>query len=383
MGVTVTPHELDGQTGSSRLTVTYARGAFEAPFRFVNRNDLNAKSTIGADIPLTADWKPFICEHPINPTGVYGIVNTNDYLATTGLDVGRTLGMVAPDSFRVVYPKLTQAASAIVASTPGLGRKVAGFLFDLMLEQPAEAYAIHHSLLLDGGWAALARSGKGAVPVIPVIDIDDHRVVAKGLADVLEQPTGSVPFVGFTYAAYRSARLSYERIIESRPKLNERGIGVIVFGTPRVLDVEDRRGADLSAPHYSSFLIADGVGQRYIGRGGQGPHVARLFHRKDLESPQIAKGHDPSEHQGEESNFGSDGKLLDLFWRTVRGENTEADWKKNFPSAVSRLHEVVSSSGEFGVMRKRMRSNELATYRAEKSRLLAWINGERPPSFSR
>jgi hypothetical protein len=379
MGVTVTAHEQDEATGSSRLTVSYGRGSIEAPFRFINRNDLNAKSTIGADIPLTTDWKPFICEHPINPAGVHGIVNTNDYLATSALEVGRTLGMVAPDSFKVVFPKLTHNARIVVDASPALGRKVAGFLFDLMAERPADAYAIHYSLLQNGGWSALEKSGSGNVPVIPVVDIEDHRVVEASLVDILTRAGENVPFVGFTYAPYRAARLSYESIITARPKLNAKGMGVIVFGTPRTLDVEDQRGADLSAPHYSSFLIADGVGQRYISSGGQGPHVARLFHKTELAVPRVGHGHDATEHTGEEAGFGSDKKLLELFWRTVKGENTDSDWKRNFPSAVSRLHEVVASTGEYGVMRKQLSSNELADYRAQKSRLIEWINGERPP----
>jgi hypothetical protein len=379
MGVTVTPHEQDEATGTSRLTVSYGKGSIEAPFRFVNRNDLNAKSTVGADIPLTTDWKPFICEHPINPTGVHGILNTNDYLATSALEVRRTLEMVAADSFRVVYPKLTQNARVVVDASPELGRKIAGFLFDLMAEEPADAYAIHYSLLQEGGWAALENSGSGTVPVIPVVDIEDHRVVERALADVLARAGDRVPFVGFTYAPYRAARLSYERIITARSKLNEKGMGVIVFGTPRTLDVDDQRGADLSAPHYSSFLIADGVGQRYINSGGKGPHVARLFHKAELDVPRVGHGHDTEEHKGEETSFGSDSGLLDLFWRTVKGDNTDSDWKKNFPSAVSRLHEVVASAGEYGVMRDQLRSSELATYRAQKSRLLEWVNGERPP----
>jgi hypothetical protein len=161
-----------------------------------------------------------------------------------------------------------------------------------------------------------------------------------------------MPFLAFTYSSYSRANLSFEKILEARPKLHEKGTAVMVLGATRVLDVDDQHASDLSAAHYSSFLIADAVAQRYYGGGGGGdPPPTRIFERSDLTATQVGSGHDVKEHAGEDAAFCGDKKLNELFWRTVSGDNTAEDIKKHRGAAISRLHEVVVSSDEYGTMR--------------------------------
>lgn len=375
MGITVTPHELDDESGTSRLSVSYSHGVFDTPLRFVNRNDLNAKSTIGADVQLTSDRQPFVFEQWIDPAAVNGILNTNGFLGQFVTHVDSTLSRVDPHSFRVVYPRLTEGAVRLLEANPAHRVRVAKFLLDVMTELPADAYALQDDLLGDKEWTYLESQSRQA---IPVVEIGNLNAVTEALTRVPKRGASVAPFVAFTYSSYPRANLSYERILSARRLLHEKGIGVMILGATRVIGGVDRDVHDLSAPHYSSFLIADVVGQRYWGGGGKPLRKTRVFEKVDLAAPSVTPSHNASEHAGEDAAFLGDPKLKDLFWRTMQAQNTDEDWRKSRAPAMSRLHEILVSSGEYGAMRQFITSGELKEYRREKTRLASLLDRERP-----
>ncbi len=376
MGLTVEPHESDELTGTSHLTVAYGKGAVETPFRFVNNNDLNAKSRLGALTGVTVGGRPFFCEVPINPSKLQSILTSNDALARSRLAIERFLGLASPTAFRVVYPKLTQPALKQIAQNPALLTKVAAFLADLTTEVKPDAWAIQFPILRDGRWGAFQAAG--APPIVPVAEIRDEKQVVAALAEVPAANFTPVPFLGFSFATYGRSRLSHEYILQARPKLYERGMGVMVVGAPRYLSAWEGDGRDLSALHYSSFLIADVVAEMYhAGGAGATTHVARVFERRELEVPPINSKHDASEHFSEATLFEGDPKLVELFVRTMEASNTAEDWAKGRPSAVCRLHEVVSSGEEYGSMRNSLVKGDLVDYRERKKRLVAWQEQEK------
>lgn len=375
MGVEVKVQSVDDDSGVSRLSVANKKGNVETPTRFVNRNDLNAKSTIGADVPLTTGPQPFLCEHELTPVNIHGILNTNGYLAHVKLELEETLRHVDRTAFTVVYPKLTRAALAELPPSGGARVRVSKFLLDVMSEVPADIYAVQAEMLGPEEYEYLAKQGS---PIVPVVDIHNLDGVAAGIEVALKSGPGVVPLLGFTYATYPRANLAYEKILEARTRLHEAGVGIIVLGAPHVLGEYARDGKDLSGAHYSSFLVGDVVGQRYYSGGGPPVLSARIFEKEALEAPYVSKSHDFKEHEGEDGPFATDPKLRELFWRTMRAENTDEDWRKHRVPALSRVHEVLTSGQEFGSMRRFISSGELDEYRQTKTRLAALLHRERP-----
>ena len=107
-----------------------------------------------------------------------------------------------------------------------------------------------------------------------------------------------------------------------------------------------------------------------------------MFEKADLAVPHVSADHDASEHAGEEAQFGPDKKLVDLFWRTMRNQNTDEDWKKGRVPALSRLHEVSVSAGEFGTMRQFITKGELKEYLGRKRALAQLLASQHPESLN-
>jgi hypothetical protein len=376
MGLSLDVRDHDEGTGLSRLEVTAGTRTAETPLRMVNRNDLNAKSRVGAELQVTGDGRLFVSEHAFDHTGLNGILRTNGFLGQSASNVGNVLSHVDRGSIRVIYPKLTQKALTGATAAPSAKGKVADFFVDLAVEAPADAYAIQYSLLGPTQWA---RCEKADISIIPVVDVHDLAEVEKALVELPKRGPGRVPMIGFTYAIYRRANLAFERILEAREALHAAGIGVAVFGAPRTIG-GDGQSKDLSAPHYSSFRIADTVGQRYYDHGGAAVRVCHVFEKSELAAPQIAEGHRKEEHAGEDAAFAGDPKLQALFWRTIEARNTDEDWVRSRVSAITRLHELSVSRGEYEYMRGRLSAGDLGEYLDSKARLSTFLEAERPES---
>jgi hypothetical protein len=149
---------------------------------------------------------------------------------------------------------------------------------------------------------------------------------------------------------------------------------------------------DLSGPHYASFLIADAVGEKFnrafgesgrstAGRATQTPttpeHSVRLFRKADLTVRHVAGDRALSNHAGEEADLGDDVPIRELFLRTANGANTDTDWAKKRPGAISRIHEAVESAAEYKAMRGYIASGELQQYTSQKKLLSDLIASER------
>ncbi len=80
MGISIRPEERD-ENNFTRLTIDYKTSRAETPNRSVNRNDINAKNSIGANIPLTRIRNIFVYEESINEKVANNILNRNGYLA--------------------------------------------------------------------------------------------------------------------------------------------------------------------------------------------------------------------------------------------------------------------------------------------------------------
>ena len=373
MGITVTPKERDEATDLSRLEIKFDRGNVESPSRFITKVDINAKDGIGADIPLSRTRKLFMYEEFVNPNTIDNILNKNGYLATFLSNFQNFLLRVErSDALRLVYPKFTRSGLDNLESIGESGRnKVWQFIFDAIHElsygkAAIDGFYLQFDHLTEAGKRyALSQN----LPFIPVIDIHgDIRVVTKQMNDYMSLPSALVPFIGLTYSTKTRSNLAYNQAISVLDSLHEAGKGFITVGSPRTSGrwTED---PDVSAIHYSSFIVADLAAERAYGGGSSGEPNLRLFEKGDLAAPTLDHIHNAAEHMDELNALSGDTRLQELLGRMIGGiDNLLATDKRRAPY-LSRVHENLVTGSEYEKMRRSIMSNELLRYRSEKRRL--------------
>ena len=371
MGITIVPKERDETSDISRLEIKFPRGSIESPSRFITQVDLNAKDGIGADIPLSRTRKLFLYEEFINPQKIEKILNENGYLATFETNFRNFLSRVErADALRLVYPKFTvKGLSALENINESSKEKVWNFLFQLINELASGKDAIDGFLVQ---YDHLTQAGKGYIakqniPFIPTIDIHGKYLVVKHqLYTYKAMPSSLVPFIGLSYSTLSRANLAYQEAISMLDALHESGKGFITTDSPRVSGIRVF-DPDVSALHYSNFIVADlAAEKKYGGGGGNEPNV-RLFERGDLAIPTLHGAHNPNEHSGEDAFLQEDPKLRALLNDMFQGNVSASD--KSRAAYLSRIHENIISGKEYSDMRQNIASNELAHYRAGKHRM--------------
>ena len=364
MGITVIPGVPDNNSSISKLKVKYASGEFETPNRMVTNSDLNAKSGIGADIPLTRERKIYLCELPISARDISDILNTNGFLAEVELRYNSFLTRTdTTGTMRVIFPKFTDDALNVLETLPESQKiEIWRFLFDLVDEISPDAFAIQY-------WTTNANArnylDSQETPYIPVLDIKQSSNLTGYLTNLGEKSSSHTPFIGLTYSTYPRANLSYKILMERADKIHEGNKGIITFGSPRELGIHEA-DRDISALHYSNFLVADVSAERSYPGGGGKRSSARLFEKKDLAVPIPGDTHNEEEHFDELSLFARDRNLQEYFLSFVRGT---VDMTISRAHYFSRVHENLVSDTEYRDMRAHIASHELGEYRKRKLRI--------------
>lgn len=382
MGVNITPHERD-VANISRLSVNFNRGGFETPNRFVMRHDLNAKSGIGADIDLTSKRNLFICEEEINEDVLNDLSTRNGFLGEFKSILEKPLDRVeSTKSLKAVFPKVIKKVKPLMSSDGSTRDNVTHFVLDLMSELDVDLYLLQVELLSDPVIKYLGSLGR---QYAPIFDIHDYKNIVARLPNFIDESPDTVPFIGFTFALYPNAYLAYRYVMSNMEKIHEKNKGILSVEIPRNLGNENSTNVDtdISAPHYSSFLISDITAEIYRPKrdikkkkGPEGDSNAeeprrytRIFEKKDLALPVIAQGCNPADHEGEDDFLGPDENLRKLFWRTLSLQNTPEDRRKNRPGFMSRIHESLMTTVEYENMQKSILNHELLEYRRNKIRM--------------
>lgn len=371
MGITIVPKERDETTDISRLEIKFPRGSIESPSRFITKVDLNAKDGIGADIPLSRTRKLFLYEEFINPKKIHKILNENGYLSVFLTNFRNFLSRVErADALRLVYPKFTKEG---LTALEGIGEsnrnKIWAFFFQLISELASgkdaiDGFFVQYDHLTQAAQNYIAKQN---LPFIPTIDIHgDRPVVRRQLENYSTMSSSLVPFIGLSYSTLSRSNLAYQDAISMLDGLHESGKGFITTDSPRV----SGRGVfdpDVSALHYSNFIVADLAAERIYGGGSGGEPNIRLFEKGDLAVPPLDGAHNANEHSGEDGFLQEDSKLRTLLNNMFQGTITASDSSR--ASYLSRVHENIVTGTEYAEMRKSITNSELPHYRAEKHRI--------------
>ena len=371
MGITIVPKERDETSDISRLEIKFPRGSIESPSRFITQVDLNAKDGIGADIPLSRTRKLFLYEESINPEKIKKILNENGYLARFLTNFRNFLSRVEQaDALRLVYPKFTREGLLALESIGESSKeKVWIFFFQLINElstgkDAIDGFLVQYDHITQGNRDYISKQN---LPFIPTINIHGvYQVVKRQLETYKAMPSSLVPFIGLSYSTLSRANLAYHEAISMLDSLHESGKGFITTDSPRVSGIRVF-DPDVSALHYSNFIVADlAAEKKYSGGSGDKPNV-RLFEKRDLAVPPLQGTHKSNEHSGEDGFLQEDPKLRTLLNNMFQGTVSASDTSRAI--YLSRVHENIISGTEYSDMRKSIAANELPHYRAEKHRI--------------
>ena len=378
MGITVVSKERDQLTDISRLEIKFPRGSIESPSRFITKVDLNAKDGIGADIPLSRTRKLFLYEEFINPKKIQRILNENGFLAVFQTNFRNFLSRVErADALRLVYPKFTKdGLTALESIGESNQNKVWAFFFQLISELASEkdtidGFFVQYDHLTQAAQNYIAKQN---LPFIPTIDIHgEYSVVRRQLINYAAMSSSLVPFIGLSYSTMSRSNLAYQDAISMLDDLHESGKGFITTDSPRV----SGRGVldpDVSALHYSNFIVADLTAERIYGGGSGGEPNVRIFEKGDLAVPPLDGTHNAVEHSGEDVFLQKDSRLRILLNNMFQGTISASDSSR--AAYLSRVHENIITGTEYANMRKSIANNELLHYRTEKHRINALLQYE-------
>ncbi len=370
MGITIVPKERDENSDLSNLEIKFPGGSIESPSRFITKVDLNAKDGIGADIPLSRTRKLFLYEEWINKDKIESMLTNNGYLADFQKNFKNFLSRVKEShALKLIYPKFTKGGlEALDTAGENNRNKIWAFFFQVVSEfasgsDSIDGFLVQYDHLTESGRNYIMKQN---LPFIPTVDMHaKYNIVSQQLKTYASMPSSLVPFIGLNYSTFSRGNLAYQDAIQMLDFLHESGKGFITVDSPRVSGskVSD---PDVSALHYSNFIVADLVAER-IYHGGSGKPKLRLFEKDDLATPHIDNSQNASEHSGEDYFLKEDEKLHKILINMFHGEVSPSDTSR--AAYLSRVHENILSETEYKKMRKSISDNELPNYRTEKRRL--------------
>lgn len=362
MVIEITPHSRDNFNDLSTLTIKHDHGIIETPNRLVNRYDLNAKSQIGADIPLTRKSKTFMIEERFNPKSVDQILNENGYFGAILRKFRPIINQIeTSEALAFLYPSLTSEAYTKL-DTRLKKKEFIRFFCKIAKFLNLESIVLP---TIDNIFEMSAEVSKQGLQLIPVLEpTSETKIFESHLQNCRKIGGNNIPIIGLRFAQYPNANKTYDLIMDQFDKIHEKGQGVMTVNTPRAIYSDS--AFNVSAPHYGSLIVSDLISEGYSGGGGSSKKNVRLFCKNDLVTPIIKLNDRKFDLEQEKQVFSNDPKLQELLMKIASDRLTKEDWKDNRPKYLSRSHENVRTREEFEFLHKNIESNSVKDYLKEK-----------------
>ena len=358
MAIQIDPHARDNFHDLATLTITHKHGVVDTPARMVNRYDLNAKSNIGADIPLMRDSNVFMLQENINPKKLESVMGENGFLYKVQMVEREILNRIDNRNLKLFYPSLTQQCKPILDEySSGQKHDLIRFLCNVAKGLSLESIVLPVVYGIDEMSANISKMG---LQFIPALDMSINTVEFQNQVEqCVKIGCYDIPIIALKFARYAKANQAYDYIMNKFDTLHEKHQAVMTVGSPRAIYPEAYKS--VSAPHYGAFFVADLSVESYMGGGGGSKRTIRMFSRDNLTTRKIDDGI-PFDPDVEKSVFKNDHALQELFVRVATGTADDEDWKGGKPKSLSRIHENIRSHPEFRNLSKSIESNGARDY---------------------
>ena len=363
MVIEIVPHAKDDFHDLATLTITHKHGIVETPARVVNRYDLNAKSNVGADIPLMQNSNVFMLQENINPLKLEFIMNENGFLGKVLIAGSQIFNRVDKQNLKLFYPSFTkQCQTALDDYSLRQKQDLIRFLCNAAKELNLESLVLPVIYNIDEMSVDVSKSG---LQFIPSLDMKSKTAEFKNqVQKCVEIGCHNIPIIAFQFARYASANKSYDYLMQEFDALHEKHQAIMAVNAPRAIYSEAYKS--VSALHYGAFFVADLSVEIYGGGGGVPNRTIRLFSSDNLTTPKI-DGDVPFDIDVEKTIFKNDPKLQELFVRIATNTTDDDDWKGGRPKALSRVHENIRTHPEFRNLSKSIEDNFARDYLKEKT----------------
>ena len=363
MVIQIEPHARDNFHDLATLTITHEHGIVETPARIVNRYDLNAKSSVGADIPLMQDSNVFMLQENINPEKLESIMNENGFLSKMLVSGKQIYNRIDKQNLKLFYPSFTQQCLTILDKYSQRQKcELIRFFCNAANELNLESLVLPVVYDINEMSADVSKSGLQLIPSldmkIKTLDFQNQvqKCVKIGCQDI--------PLIAFQFATYSKANRTYDYLMQEFDALHEKHQAIMAVNAQRAIYTESYKS--VSAPHYGAFFVADLSAERYGGGGGVPNRTLRLFSSDNLTTPKVSDG-SSFDVTVEKTIFDNDPKLQDLFVRVATNTTNDDDWKAGRPKALSRVHENIKSHPEFRNLSDSIEGNFARSYLKEKT----------------
>ena len=363
MVIQIEPHARDNFHDLATLTIAHKHGVVETPARIVNRYDLNAKSNVGADIPLMRDSNVFMLEENINPQKLELIMNENGFLNKLLVSGKQIFNRVDKQNLKLFYPSFTKQCQPIFDKY-SLKQKhdLIHFLCNTAKDLDLESLILPVIYDISEMSTDVSKSG---LQLIPSLDMKIKTAEFQNqVQKCIKIGCHNIPLIAFQFATYAKANQAYDYLMQEFDALHEKQQAIMAVNVRRAIYTESYKS--VSAPHYGAFFVADLSVERYGGGGGVPNRTLRLFSSDNLTTPKI-DDNAPFDVNVEKTIFSDDPKLQDLFVRVATNTTDDNDWKGGRPKALSRIHENIRSHPEFRNLSKSIEGNFARSYLKEKS----------------
>lgn len=363
MVITIVPHARDKFHDLATLSITHKHGVAETPARIVNRYDLNAKSNVGADVPLMRDSNVFMLQESIDPKKLESIMSENGFLNKVLVSGSQVFNRVDEHNLKLFHPSFTQQSqSKLVSFSPSQKHDLICFLCNVAKDLALESLVLPAIYDIDKMSADVSKFGLQLIPSLNMksktaeFENQIQRCVGVGCHNI--------PIIALEFARYAKANLAYDYIMQNFDKLHEGHQAIMMVNATRAIYSESYKS--VSALHYGAFFAADLSVERYGGGGGTPNRTVRLFSSNNLTAPKVGDN-TTFDVDAEKTIFDNDPKLQDLFNRVATDTADDNDWKGGRPKSLSRVHENVKSHPEFRNLSKSIEGNSARDYLKEKS----------------
>ncbi len=363
MVIEIVPHARDNFHDLATLKITHKHGVVETPARVINRYDLNAKSNVGADIPLMQNSNVFMLQENIDPPKLKSIMNENGFLAKIQHTGSKILSRIGRQNLQLFYPSFTEECRKNLDDYSSAQKQnLVRFLCNVAVELNLESLVLPAIYNINEMSADVSKLD---LQFIPSLDMKIATTEFKSqVQKCVEIGCRKIPMIALQFARYSKANQAYDYIMQEFDALHEKHQAVIAVNAPRAIYSETYKS--VSAPHYGAFLVADLSVERYGGGGGGvSNRTIRLFSSDNLTTPKTTDGVS-FDIDVEKTVFQNDPKLQELFVRIATRNTSDDDWKGGRSKSLSRVHENIKTHPEFRNLSKSIERNFARDYLKEK-----------------
>ena len=234
MVIEIEPHSRDNFNNLSTMTLKHQHGKASTPSRAVNRYDFNAKTNVGADIPLMNDSGIFMLEENVNPEKLRSIMGKNGFLENVCSKYRRILERIGEKNLKMFYPSFTKECLKTVGEYSATQKaELVRFFCNAANELELESLVLPNIYGINEMSVDVSRFD---LQLIPSLNMREETAnFEKNIQECAEIGCNDIPIIACQFARYPAANKAYDHVMKKFDPIHERNQAIMLVGVPRAI----------------------------------------------------------------------------------------------------------------------------------------------------